>query len=214
MILFLDAGHGGVDSFGKYTTFPDKCFKHKMGEFHRGSWFYEGVSNRFIADILAAKVNAALKDVKIIRTYHPVKDTPLSSRSTYVNEETKRIGKPALFISIHSDASVEHRASGFTVYTSPGKTKADEFGEMVFKSVKSEFGKEIKYRTDLSDEDHDKEERFHVLVKTNVPAVLLEWLFFDNYNDALKIVDVGYANRYCNAILSAIKVYFNNLEGL
>ena len=33
-LVFLDAGHGGVDAAGKYTTAPSKQFKHSKGTFH------------------------------------------------------------------------------------------------------------------------------------------------------------------------------------
>lgn len=204
MILFLDAGHGGLSPQCSYTTFPDKCFRHIKGDFHNGLWFYEGVSNRNIAEMLYIKLTA-LKSLKVLKTYHPYKDTPLKTRTLFANTEYQKRKERALFLSLHSDASKGHNASGFTVYTSPGQTSSDPIGTIIFDNVKEEFGKEIKYRTDTIDGDHDKEEKFHVLQKTNMSAVLLEWLFFDYYPDAIKIIDPGYMNRYCNAILKSIK---------
>lgn len=205
MILFLDAGHGGLSPQGTYTTFPDKCFRHDKGNFHNGLWFYEGVSNRNIAEMLYLKLTPALKNVKVLKTYHPYKDTPLKTRTLFANTEYQKRKERALFLSLHSDASIGHNASGFTVYTSPGQTQSDPIGTIIFDNVKEEFGKEIKYRTDTSDKDHDKEERFHVLHKTVMPSVLLEWLFFDHYKDAQKIIDPVYMNRYCNALFNSIK---------
>jgi hypothetical protein len=54
--IFLDAGHGGREASGCYTTAPSRMWDLKKGTFHNGSIFYEGVKNREYADIIAAKL--------------------------------------------------------------------------------------------------------------------------------------------------------------
>ena len=55
--VFLDAGHGGLDSEGKYVTAPSKQFKHSRGTFHKDGWFYEGVFNRILTNRVAQKLD-------------------------------------------------------------------------------------------------------------------------------------------------------------
>ena len=90
-----------------------------------------------------------------------------------------------LYISIHNNAAPRPgTASGFEIFTSPGKTRADDLAELIYKKVEVLYkGLGLKMRYDLSDGDHDKEEKFYVLTNTRMPAVLIECLFFDDYSD-------------------------------
>jgi N-acetylmuramoyl-L-alanine amidase len=53
----------------------------------------------------------------------------------------------------------------------------------------------MRMRPDTSDGDHDKEANFRVLTRTNMPAVLIEFGFFDNLQDALMMNDKMWQNR-------------------
>ena len=81
-VLFIDAGHGGIDPIGRYTTAPSKQYKFPSG-FHQDGWFYEGVSNRQIAAEFIAQ--ASRMGFICIPVYHPYKDTSLGTRTHLAN---------------------------------------------------------------------------------------------------------------------------------
>jgi N-acetylmuramoyl-L-alanine amidase len=202
--VFLDPGHGGLSPYRfwlpkKYVTWPDKCyqFKNVKGqEFHGEGWFFEGVWNRSIVD----KVSAQLDALGIIHfiTAPTYLDTQLRNRVNAVNEKAKAFDK-TIFVSTHSNASPTHMASGFEVYSSPGDNASDKLAELHYANVNAILGHKLKMRVDTSDGDHDKEARFYVLLKTKMPSILIEHLFFDNVNDAQLLMreDVQDTFAYC-----------------
>lgn len=209
--VFLDAGHGGLNQEDKYTTFPDKCFFHNKGEFHKGGWFYEGVWNR----VLTNRVAELLKElgIKYEKVYHDIEDTPLSYRAKIANTRSKLHYKHSIYISNHSNAfdGKTPNVRGFEVYTSPGSTDSDHLADIHLKNVKDLLGSKIKYRTDESDGDMDREANFYVLRKTVMPSILIEHLFFDNYEDASLLMMPDIIEAFAEAQVRTIIEYFNSL---
>ena len=109
----------------------------------------------------------------------------LSLRCKIVNELVKQY-KDCIYVSIHVNAAASdgkwHDATGWEVYTSAGKTKADELATCLYNAAKFNM-KDKKMRTDYSDGDPDKEAHLYVLKHTNCPAVLTENFFQDNKKD-------------------------------
>lgn len=170
-LWILDAGHGGIDPDGRYTTAPAKM--HKFPDYT----IYEGVINRAITDILKAELKRHSIDYALVS--HRYEDTSLASRVATA-DNIYRKDKRAVYLSIHSNAG---GGSGFEVFTSPGQTKSDEFAKVFCEFYKKHFP-ERPLRKDLGDGDADKEADFYVLRKTDCPAVLVENLFFDNKKEA------------------------------
>ena len=105
----------------------------------------------------------------------------LVRRVQIVNAIAKK--NDCLYVSIHVNASAKSgwdKATGFSIYTSPGETKSDELATDIFDAA-AELLKPTgkKFRKDMSDGDPDFEENFYVLRKTSCPAVLTE-NFFQN----------------------------------
>ena len=109
----------------------------------------------------------------------------LSLRCKIVNELVKQY-KDCIYVSIHVNAAASdgkwHEGTGWEVYTSVGKTKADELATCLYNAAKFNL-KEKKLRVDFSDGDADKEAHLYVLKNTNCPAVLTENFFQDNKKD-------------------------------
>ena len=109
----------------------------------------------------------------------------LSLRCNIVNELVKQY-KNCIYVSIHVNAAAAdgkwHNATGWEVYTSAGKTKADELATCLYNAAKYN-AQDKKMRTDYSDGDPDKEAHLYVLKHTNCPAVLTENFFQDNQKD-------------------------------
>lgn len=176
----IDAGHGGMVD-GKYTTAPDK-----MHTFEDGYTIYEGVTNRAIARELVAlfRFNGCIDFALVYDEKH---DTPLSTRAKLVNKLYEKYPN-AVSLSIHSNAG---GGSGNEIFTSAGETEADGLAELLYETIKEQLP-EFRFRPDLSDGDHDKEARFYMVgyesngvrVGPKCPAILAEFLFFDNRKEA------------------------------
>ena len=190
-LWLIDAGHGGIDSEGNYTTAPKKMFKHE--DFTA----YEGVTNRAIAREVGDLLSDECIDYNFI--HEPVKDISLSERvlkadRIYAND------KRAIFLSIHSNAG---GGRGIEVFTSKGQTKSDKIAQVFYDVFEQE--EKWKMRKDLTDGDDDKEANFYVLRKTDCPAVLLELLFFDNKQEAIYLNSEEGQRELARLIVKAIK---------
>ena len=204
--VYLDAGHGGINpSNNQYTTYRAKQFYHGKGEFHKGKWFYEGVSNRKYVDMICDKLHEL--GIRYEKVYHPWLDTSLFNRVSHANHYHKN-GMPGVYYSFHSNATHGHDARGFSIWTSPGYTKSDGLAEDFFMRYRKGFTNHelynIKTLQDLKDKDHDYEAQFYVLKNTMMPAVLFENLFFDNYEDAVIINDPFYIDEYTDLFVEHV----------
>jgi N-acetylmuramoyl-L-alanine amidase len=174
IILLIDSGHGGFIN-GVYQTDP------KIGKFHEfpsGEVAYEGQINRLIKEcIISAITQAGLKVIDVCPTEL---DLDLSTRCAIINSVVAQYGSQrCLMISQHSNAG---GGTGAEIWTSPGKTLSDYYATEYMKSFKR-FFPTIHIREDKTDGDVDKESNFYMLVNTVCPAILPEFLFFDNASD-------------------------------
>ena len=109
----------------------------------------------------------------------------LVKRVQIVNAIAKKTN--CLYVSIHVNASAKSgwdKATGFSIYTSPGETKSDILATDIFDEATKllkPIGKSL--RKDISDGDPDFEENFYVLRKTICPAVLTENFFQNSKSD-------------------------------
>lgn len=205
-IPILDAGHGGWDTKeGKYTTEPNKMFIHQKGQFHNDREFLEGVFNRRLTHRVSEKLSErGIHHLHTIPFKELHADISLKKRVEFANHiHSKAKGVEVLFISNHANA-FDGNARGYGVYTSPNDTSSDKWAEVLYNHTDSLLGHKIRMRSDMSDGDHDHEERFYVLTKTQMTAILVEHLFFDNYEDAVllmqdEIIDL-FAEAQCRMI--------------
>jgi N-acetylmuramoyl-L-alanine amidase len=195
MLWLIDAGHGGLDSSGKYTTDP------KIGKqftFPDGFTIYEGLTNRAIAKFLRKKLTAL--DIEHNFIYDEVLDLSLELRVRKANEFAK-MRKDVCVLSIHSNAG---GGKGFEVFTSPGQTKSDEYAQVFCNLLKKDFP-EWPFRSDITDGDLDKEEAFYILRKTSCPAILFEFLFFDVRKQANLLIDASFQQKIVDTIVTGIQ---------
>lgn len=206
--VYLDAGHGALDKRGNYVTAPSKQFKHSRGTFHNNGWFYEGVWNRVVVDLVAKKL--ANLNIPYLMLSHEYLDYRLQYRADMANWYYKNYKKGVL-ISSHANAS-GGLARGFEVYTTPGRTKSDTLAEYIWEEAKDLLSGRIRFRSDDSDGDHDKEARFFILRKTVMPAVLVEHLFFDNYDDAQLLMDDEIVDLFAEMQVRAVLRFMNTVS--
>ena len=185
--IIIDRGHGENTPGKRSPIWSD------------GKQLLEWEFNNDIATRVAHKLGAAGVRNRLLVTEK--EDIQLSERCRRVNNICRMHGTNAcILISIHANAG---GGTGYEVFTSPGKTQADEYATIMLDALKEAFPKE-RIRTDYSDGDADKEARFYILQKTNCPAILTENLFMDNEKDCRKLMDENYRERIAAAHVKAI----------
>lgn len=114
----------------------------------------------------------------------------LDARVSYVNAACVKYGtENCLYVSIHVNGFGTHGKwedkRGWSVYTSPGTTKADKLATCLWYAADNNIPKDNRtaMRMDMSDGDPDFEAKLYVLTKTKCAAVLTENLFQDNKED-------------------------------
>ena len=198
MIVLLDNGHGGLIN-GEYQT-PGK----RSPLWNDGSQLFEGEFNRAIV----ARIIESLTSLKIpyINIAPESRDIKLSTRIKRANDIQDN---PCFYLSIHSNAG---GGSGFEVFTSPGETKSDLMATLAYEVAKDVFP-DVKFRSDYSDDDPDKEALFTVLTKTSMPAVLFEAFFMDTEKECKEILmtpegKIKIADWYTKTIVRIINELF------
>ncbi len=172
MTVLLDNGHGGLID-NKYQT------KGKQKKWSDGTHIYEGEFNRAIVNGIIEKLTALkIPYVNIAPEYRDV------SLQTRVNRANKYNAKKCFYLSVHANAGGGH---GSEIFTSPGETKSDKIATIFGEEYKKEYPNK-KLRTDYSDGDLDKEDRYTVLLKTKMPAILTENFFMDNKEECKDIL--------------------------
>ena len=193
-VVFVDAGHGGVDDSGRYTTSGKRAY-HPEAELHENGHYYEGYENRIIAESFIEACTQV--GIQCVRTYHPYKDTPLSERTNEVRSWLRR-GYVGYLHSFHSNAISSSNTPakleatrGFMVFNTRGDNFSDEIATQHFNNARDAVGRGWIYRTQTrEDGDVDFEANFQILRETDLRefywfgAILEEWGFHTSKTDA------------------------------
>ena len=178
----IDAGHGGMME-GQYMTAPAKMYEHSPSEI-----FYEGVFNRQIKDALMKELWR--HDIRAIDLCPTDLDVQLDARTDIANIYHREYPN-CVGISLHSNAG---GGTGFEVHTGPGETRSDRFANLLGRVLITSFP-DIRYRMGDTPGEMDKDSLFYILRWTHCPWVLPECLFFDRYEDYLKLNDPDFRIR-------------------
>lgn len=189
----IDAGHGGVDKDGKYTTDPKLNKRYK---FEDGFEVLEGVINRQIAKRF---VNLLLNHgIDVALVYHEIEDWSLTKRKKLADAIHAKT-QNTIFVALHSNAG---KGKGNELFTSKGLTESDY--------VASYFA--YGYKTYMADfpfrpgtDGLDKEENFTVINTPGRASVLLETLFFDNRKEAEFLMSSEGQDRIANMLFEVVK---------
>lgn len=166
-VVILDNGHG-QETPGKRS--PDGLFREYI-------WTREFVK----------RLKPILEDCgyTVFDIVPELTDIGLTARANRANKICDQYGAGnCVFISVHCNAAASdgkwHNATGWSVYTTVGKTNSDRLAEMLCEECEIEG---VKLRKDTSDGDKDWESNFTVIYKTKCPAVLTENMFQDSKTD-------------------------------
>lgn len=189
--VILDNGHGGVIN-GVYQTAGKRSPDWELGV------LYEGEFNRWIVNKIA--INLDNQNIPYHILVPENEDISLKERVKRVQDIYKK-DKNIWLLSIHANAG---GGTGIEAFTTIGKTKSDEFAEIILTNVESDLS-EMKMRFDKSDGDKDKESDFYIIKNVSCPAVLYEAGFMDNKNDYKLLFDECFQQRTVDSLTKSIK---------
>lgn len=216
MVVLIDNGHG--------SNTPGKCSPDKR--------LLEYLYAREIARRVERELNLGMIDAQ--RIVQETKDISLAERCRRVNEQCKQHGKEnVILVSIHCNAAGGDgkwkSAGGWSVWTSPGKTKADDLATELWNAAQKSLSdyisgfekkkaegaydsKQKPMRGDWSDGDPDYEAKFYILMHTQCPAVLTESLFQDNKSDCEFLLSEAGMEAITDLHVQGIKNYLKSMK--
>ena len=193
MKILIDSGHNYSDTWQKMSPIRKD-----------GTRFYEYMSNRTIAKMIAQELTKFGIAYEYVNNPDDTNDMSLEKRVNIANNMARKEGKSnVLYLSLHSDAYGNGNdwfddIRGFSIYTSKGNTKSDEYAKIFLKHYTNRLSKLSKIRG-------VKEENFYVLKHTICPAVLIENLFYTSHKD-LELLESEQGRReIVQAIVDSIK---------
>ncbi len=226
--ILIDPGHGGKDPGamethtinGKKVTVKEKDVNLNCGK------------------LLYSSLKAAYPDKQIMMTRDKDVFLSLAERTEIANSVKLKDNEAVLYISIHVNASLDKKASGYEAwYLSPGyhrtvidKSAVDDKNLfpvlnimmeeeyitesiLIAKFVMDGIGAQV---GNLSQQRGIKAEEWFVVRNSNMPAVLVEIGFLTNEKEAALLVDNSYLQKVARGIyngLSAFVVHFERSRG-
>ena len=184
-VIYLDAGHGGVDSGSVSNTFLEKDMNL--------------ILVNELESILVSKGAIVYKtrdgDYDLANSTTNRKRNDLYNRVKLINNSDCDI-----YISMHLNASPSSRWNGIQIFYSSVLKENKVLGEEVTDSLKSNMRnvRELK-----------KENGYYMYSKIKVPGILVEAGFISNSNDNYKMRQKEYRSILLNNIVSGIENYFN-----
>lgn len=222
--ILIDPGHGGKDPGAKYT--------HTVNG--KKITVTEKDVNLSVGKMLYSRLKAAYPDKNIQMTRSTDVYLSLSQRTDIANAIKLKDKEAILYISIHVNASLDKKASGYEVwYLSPGyrrnvldkKTVEDKDLYTVMNSMmEEEFTTEsiliAKFIMDgmqaqvgnLSSARGIKAEEWFVVRNSNMPAVLVELGFLTNQKEGLLLNDQSYLQKLSLGIYNGLSAFVTHFE--
>ena len=196
LTLCIDSGHGGMIG-NQYMTPPDKGRFFKYPDFT----IYEGVINRLIKNQVINLFKAW--QFSVVDICPTELDLSISTRKAFINKIHTQLGN-TVALSLHSNGGGGH---GYELFTTVGDTPADPLAEKLAERIIGDFPRD-RFRKNTQTKlgkEHD-----YGILKCIPPAILLESLFFDNYEDAKKLMSQDYRNRIAETIVD----WFNEIKDM
>lgn len=207
-VLYIDAGHGGLDPMTKEYLTPEKTGKktlHTNGKaYHNNGWFYEGHFNRQIAKKFIEEAKKA--GFHCVPVYHPWQDNSLSDRTDTANAMNQKFGTRSLFLSFHANAAgvgtaPQTGAEGVCSFVYKLGTETANLALSVTQNLEKVFDKYgSKRRASLV-----LDNPLHITTATKMPAILLELGFFDNANNADLLINPTFRDELVKVMIETLK---------
>jgi len=207
-ILYIDAGHGGLDPMtGEYLTPPSdgkKCQHNNGKAYHGGGWFYEGHFNRQIASEFIKE--ATNEGFFCLPVYEPYNNNTLIERVTFANEHYNKLKNPkSLFLSFHANAAgvgtPQTSAEGVCSFVFKMNTDTARLAFDITKALENVFTKYGSKKRSLLVYDNS----LYVTRETKMPSILFELGFFDNPNNADLLINPTFRTNLVKVMIEVLK---------
>lgn len=223
--ILVDPGHGGKDP-GAVGNFTINGKPLKVQE-------KDAVLS--VAKYLYSELKQNYPEKKIIMTRDSDKFLTLSERTEIANSVKLKENEAILYVSVHANASLDKKASGFEVwYLSPGyrrtvidnsKTEGDKtlfpilnsmmeeeyttesilMSKFIMDGLQAQIGDKTKARG-------IKAEEWFVVKNSKMPAVLIEIGFVTNQSEALNLSNQEYLKKISLGIYNGIQAFVTHFE--
>jgi len=215
--IIIDPGHGGKDP---------------------GSVGYYGLKEKDVvlstALILQKKIKDKYPDKTIILTRDRDVFIPLEERANIANRTYEKLGE-TIFISIHVNSSRSSKSYGFETWhlnadykrdilnknsISDDKSVANIVNAMMIEEIykeSKELAKNIQDKLEerigyVSRNRGIKEEKYFVIKKSIMPAVLVEIGFNSNKYEAIRLTNYSYLNKIATGISDGLVKFISDYE--
>lgn len=146
-----------------------------------------------------------------------VYDVKLLERVHRVNVKCQSRGRDnVLCVSIHCNAAGNGKdwmnATGWEIWTSPGKTESDSLADHFAKMAKRHFKGQTIREWKRVDGERDKEAKFAILTGTLCPAVLTENFFMDSKKDVKYLLSNEGRSAVVRCHVDAIVSYIESVR--
>ena len=222
--ILIDPGHGGKDPGAQFThTVNDKKITVTEKEI-----------NLSVGKMLYSRLKAAYPDKNIQLTRSKDVFLSLSQRTEIANSIKLKDKEAILYVSVHVNASLDKKASGFEVwYLSPGYRRTvlekgsiedNDLYTVMNSMMEEEYTTEsiliAKFIMDgmqaqvgnLSSARGIKAEEWFVVRNSNMPAVLVELGFLTNQKEGLLLKDESYLQKLSLGIYNGLSAFVTHFE--
>lgn len=198
-LILIDNGHGN-NTPGKRS--PD-------GKIVESSYTRE-IASKVVSGLRRLGYDA---DLLVPEIY----DVKLLERVHRVNVKCQSRGRDnVLCVSIHCNAAGNGdkwiNATGWEIWTSPGKTKSDDLADHFVMMAKRNFDGQIIREWKKVDGERDKEAKFTILTGTLCPAVLTENFFMDSKEDVKYMLSADGKSAIVRCHIDAIVSYVESRD--
>lgn len=184
--IYIDPGHGGIDSGTTYKSIYEKdinlTISKKIEQYliSKGATVY--LTREIDKDLSTTTVNRKRSD--------------LSNRAYLINKSNAN-----MYISIHLNYISNSKWQGLQIFYND-KNKENEIIATKLTSYLKEYSSNIR--------NPKKENIYYMYKKINVPGVLIELGFLSNPNDRYRLTNEEYQDKLAKNIATSIEKYFVN----
>ena len=186
--IYIDPGHGGIDSGTTYKNIYEKDINLIMSKkiekylISKGATVY--LTRETDKDLSKSKINRKRND--------------LTNRAKLINKSNAN-----MYISIHLNYISNSKWQGLQIFYN-NKNKENEIIATNLTSYLKEYTSNIR--------EPKKENIYYMYKQINIPGVLIELGFLSNPNDRYRLTRDEYQEKLANNIASSIERYFQEKD--
>lgn len=185
-VIYIDAGHGGVDSGAVYKNIYEKDINLEISLKLEDELTKKGA--------IVYQTRYGDYDLSVPNTINR-KRSDLSRRSNIINRS-----QADMFISIHLNAEETGIWRGPQVFYHTINKKNEEIAKIMQKKLNKDLNGDREYKNNNS---------LYLQKRIKVPGILIEVGFLSNSNDRYLLRQDSYQNKIVNSISNGIIYYLN-----